>query len=145
MIKYALLCHACEAEFEGWFASSARYDEQQEAGQIDCPVCSSAKVHKAIMAPSVRGAIDQEPIDPKALMQAYVSKARRDIAENYDYVGDQFATEARAMFYGDKEERAIWGEATLEEAIKLEDEGIETAEISEPLAPETPKDKSDLN
>lgn len=145
MIKYALICHDCEAEFEGWFANSARYDEQKESGLIDCPVCTSTEVHKAIMAPSVRGAKDQDPIDPKALMQAFARKARQHIAENFDYVGENFATEARAIFYGDSEERAIWGEATAEESAALEEEGIDAAPLPDALAPEPPKRKAELN
>ena len=52
MIKYRLQC-AHGHEFEGWFASSASYDAQVDAGQLTCPDCSSREVGKSIMAPNV--------------------------------------------------------------------------------------------
>ena len=52
MIRYRLKCEK-RHEFEAWFASSAAFDRQAKRGQVSCPRCGSAKVHKALMAPSI--------------------------------------------------------------------------------------------
>ena len=61
MIRYALNCEHRHV-FESWFQNSAAYDKQAKRGLVTCPVCGSAKVEKAIMAPQI------------------VSKKSRDIA-----------------------------------------------------------------
>ena len=53
MIKYALICE-CDAEFEGWFPDSASFDKQKKAGQVQCPMCDSTNVAKAVMAPNLK-------------------------------------------------------------------------------------------
>ena len=114
MIRYALICSDCEAEFEAWFRGSAGYDEQKKRGLIECAACSSKNVCKAIMAPSVKRT-DQAKrmdVDPHRAAKTFISRAKRHIAENFDYVGDKFADEARAIHDGTSEERAIWGQAT---------------------------------
>jgi hypothetical protein len=50
MIKYALACDNGH-QFESWFQNSAAYDKQVKRKLVTCPVCDSAKVEKAIMAP----------------------------------------------------------------------------------------------
>jgi hypothetical protein len=52
MIRYRLKCEK-RHEFEAWFASSDTFDRQAKRGQINCPRCGSAKVHKTLMAPSI--------------------------------------------------------------------------------------------
>ena len=39
-------------------------------------------------------------------------------------MGENFPTEARAMHYGEKEEKPIIGKTTIDEAKDLADEGI---------------------
>jgi hypothetical protein len=69
MIRYALNCDQGHA-FESWFANSAAYDKQAKRGLVACPVCGSAKVEKAIMAPSLAanlghgGTADPRPPTP---------------------------------------------------------------------------------
>jgi hypothetical protein len=128
MIKYELRCRDCEHQFEGWFADSATYDQQAEAGEILCPMCSCADVGKAIMAPNI--AVRRETRAPtKAQMAAELRRmlmtVRRQVEENCDYVGADFADEARKMHRGEVEERGIYGEATATEAEDLRDEGID--------------------
>ena len=53
MIKYRLRCR-CQHEFEGWFPDSKEYKRQKNKGMIQCPMCDSTAVDKAIMAPNVR-------------------------------------------------------------------------------------------
>ncbi|MGB6534662.1 MAG: DUF1178 family protein [Xanthobacteraceae bacterium] len=50
MIRYSLNCGNGHT-FESWFANSAAFDRQNKRGLVNCPLCGSAKVEKAIMAP----------------------------------------------------------------------------------------------
>ena len=145
MIRYNLRCDK-EHAFESWFQSSDVYDSQVKRKLVTCPQCGSAKVEKAIMAPQIgrKGNRRQQeivaqatPADNAPLMmapqevelRAKLKELRDHIVSNADNVGQSFPTEARAMHYGDKEHRPIYGEASLEEARSLIDEGIEVAPI----------------
>jgi len=138
MIKYALICEQ-KHEFESWFASSAGYDKQAKRGLVTCPACGSAKVEKAIMAPRLSGtrkarkaAADESAASPVAMLspqeqelRTKLKELRDHITKNADYVGQKFPEEARKMHYGETEHRSIYGEASLEAAKELHDEGIE--------------------
>jgi hypothetical protein len=143
MIRYALLCDR-EHEFEGWFGASADFDDQQARGLIECPVCASKAVRKAIMAPAVAGAKrrsqDQSPAENQAMMMEAMSRVRRHVEENFDDVGDAFASEARAIHEGRSEDRGIYGQATPAEVRDLVEDGVPVA----PMPPEPPK-KAKLN
>jgi len=143
MIRYALLCDR-EHAFEGWFAASADFDDQQARGLIECPVCASKAVRKAIMAPAVSGTRkrgqDAGPGPSQAMMMEAMGRIRRHVEDNFDDVGDAFATEARAIHEGRSEERGIYGQATSKEVRALVEDGVPVA----PLPPEPPK-KSELN
>ena len=143
MIKYALACGAGH-EFEGWFGSSADYDDQAARGLLQCPVCGGAEVRKQIMAPAVAGtkaqkAGDLNPQMREMMMQAQAA-VRSHVEENFDYVGDAFAKEARAIHEGKSEERGIYGEASPKEVKALVEDGVRVA----PLPPAPPK-KEELN
>ena len=146
MIRYALICADCEHEFEAWFASSSAYDEQAEKGLVACADCGGSRVSKQIMAPSVRtsGAKSKTP-DPAALAREFAKKAREHVAENFDYVGDSFADEARSMYYGETDSRPIWGETTAEESDALQQEGVPAAPLPRAFAPKRPRQKDRLN
>ncbi|HEV7383296.1 MAG TPA: DUF1178 family protein [Phenylobacterium sp.] len=143
MIRYALLCDR-EHEFEGWFGASADFDDQQARGLIECPVCASKAVRKAIMAPAVAGAKrrtqDRAPAENQAMMMEAMSRIRRHVEENFDDVGDAFASEARAIHEGRSEDRGIYGQATAIEVRELVEDGVPVA----PMPPEPPK-KPKLN
>lgn len=140
MIRYALICHDCEAEFEAWFASSQAYDKQAARDLIECPQCDGTHVGKQIMAPSVAGTKKNAGPDPQKVFGKLAAAAREHVAENFDYVGDGFASEATAMHYGDIDNRPIWGETTKDEREALKDEGVP----AEPLHPAfVPKKQSD--
>ncbi len=79
------------------------------------------------------------------MFAAFAEKARKHVAENFDYVGDGFAEEARSMYYGEQEARPIWGETTEEEREALNEEGVPAAPLPEPFTPPTPKPKGQLN
>lgn len=141
MIKYALTCSDCDHDFEAWFKSSSAYDTQKESGDVTCALCGSSSVNKQIMAPSVKRSDKTSAPDFAALAR----KAKAHIAENFDNVGDGFADEARAMYYGDKEERPIWGQTTTEDRVALEEEGVPAAPLPDMLVPDTPADPKKLN
>lgn len=70
MIRYALACDKGHA-FESWFQNSAAYDKQAKRSLVTCPVCGSAKVEKAIMAPNLTSPAEhvenrQSPSPPPA-------------------------------------------------------------------------------
>lgn len=143
MIRYALACEHGH-EFEGWFGSSGAYDEQVAAGQVECPVCATRAISKQIMAPAVAGtkktpASDLPPQVRSMVMEA-MGKVRQHVEDNFDYVGDSFATEARAIHEGRSEERGIYGEASGAEIKALKDDGVSIA----PLPPAPPK-KTEVN
>ena len=134
MIKYDLKCDNGD-EFEAWFGSIADYDKQAEAGLVECPHCGSKHVTKAPMAPAVRTSRKKEAQKERAVAMAMAAKVREHIKDNFDYVGDKFADEARKMHSGESEERAIWGEATPDEARDLAEEGIPASPLPPALAP----------
>lgn len=138
MIKYDLRCDNGD-EFEAWFGSIADYDKQAEAGLVECPQCGSTHVEKAPMAPSVQTSRKKAERSERAVAMAMAAKVREHIKDNFDYVGDKFADEARKMHSGESEERAIWGEATPEQAQELAEEGIPAAPLPAELAPVQPK------
>tara|TARA_R110000796_G_scaffold251274_1_gene382273 strand:+ start:204 stop:644 length:441 start_codon:yes stop_codon:yes gene_type:complete len=146
MIRYALICSDCDHDFEAWFASSAAFDDQSGRGLVSCAMCGGENVAKQIMAPSVRTSENRksEP-DEAARVREFMAKARDHVANNFDYVGDSFADEARSMYYGETEDRPIWGETTAEESEALREEGVPAAPLPRALTPPLPKTDKQLN
>lgn len=143
MIRYALACGAGH-EFEGWFSASGDYDDQAGRGLLSCPVCDTREVRKQIMAPALSGSKKRDVADNPAMMRTMMAEAmsrvRAHVESNFDYVGDKFATEARAIHQGKAEERGIYGEASPAEVQALVADGVPIA----PLPPEPPK-KTEVN
>jgi hypothetical protein len=142
VIRYALTCEHDHA-FEAWFSSSADYDDQAERGLVECPFCASRQVRKAIMAPAVQGTKrDSEPAAPdmQAMMMEAARKIRAHVEESFDYVGDRFAREARAIHEGESEARGIYGEATPAEVKALREDGVPVAPLPPAIAPK-PKEQ----
>jgi len=127
MILFDLRCKDGHA-FEAWFRDGAAYEEQVAAGDLACPVCGSAEVSKALMAPAVSS---RPKIDPAQAAEALrlLRRVQEHIERNFDHVGPRFPEEARKIHYGEAEKRNIYGEATPAEAKELRDEGIEIAQI----------------
>ena len=129
MIQYSLKCEN-DHSFDSWFASADAYDKLADNGMVSCAVCGSTKVSKAIMAPRVRTTKGKEaPAAPtlpteKSVAEQAMAKMRAKVEQNSEYVGTNFATEARSMHLGDAPERAIYGEAKPEEAKSLIEDGI---------------------
>ena len=129
MIRFALTCEQ-DHEFEAWFRNNDDFDAQKQRKLVTCPHCGSTKVEKALMAPAVSTgrkkaqmafAMGEEQKRVMAQLKALAEKIR----ENADYVGDGFAEEARRIHFGEAEARGIYGEATLEQARSLAEEGVE--------------------
>lgn len=144
MIRYALACRAGH-EFEGWFGSSGDYDDQSARGLLSCPVCGSGEVAKQIMAPAVAGTKAQRGLDAPAgprreMMMEALQAVRSHVEDNFDYVGDAFAREARAIHAVESEARGIYGEASPTEVKALVEDGVPVA----PLPPAAPK-KTEIN
>jgi hypothetical protein len=155
MIRYSLHCERGHA-FESWFQSSAAYESQEKRKLVNCPVCGSARVERAIMAPqivSTKGRDRAEPAPAAAVapevatpastpllmaqereLRAKIKELRDHIVKNADNVGERFPNEARKMHYGDIEHRPIYGEASPDEARALIDEGVEVSPL--PVLPD---------
>ncbi|MFC3570841.1 DUF1178 family protein [Paracoccus sp. TOH] len=130
MIRYALRCDQGH-EFDGWFRNSEGFESLRKAGQVTCAQCGSVHVEKALMAPRVTHGGDDAPDlhSPRDPHEAALEKLRQHIEANSDYVGMSFAAEARAMHEGLAPERAIHGEARLEDAKQLLEDGISVAPL----------------
>ncbi len=129
MIKYALKCEV-DHGFEAWFSSSDGFDEQAARGLVECPMCGSTKVTKAIMAPMVRTSKDEAaPADMRQAMAEMLHKVRKHVEDTHTYVGGAFASEARDMHQGLTPERPIYGEATTDEVKALVEDGVPVAPL----------------
>jgi hypothetical protein len=159
MIRYSLHCDQGHA-FESWFQDSAAYDRQVKRKLVACPVCNSVKVEKAIMAPQIarsrKGATPPEAVpataptpapaptegeaatpmlmSPENELRTKLKELRDFIKKNAENVGASFPTEARKMHYGETEHRPIYGEASVDEAKSLAEEGVEVMPL--PVLPE---------
>ena len=155
MIRYTLRCDHGHA-FESWFQSSTAYEAQEKRKLVSCPVCGSAKVERAIMAPQIvskKGRDSAAPAPAAATevaaaapastpllmaqereLRAKLKELRDHIVKNADNVGERFPNEARKMHYGDIEHRPIYGEASPEEARALIEEGVEVSPL--PVLPD---------
>ena len=129
MIRFSLHCEHAH-EFEGWFRSNDDLDTQKKRGFVECPACGSNKVEKALMAPAVSTSRKQEKMalamgEQQRRAMAELKALSQKMRENADYVGDKFAEEARKIHFGETEARGIYGEATVEEAKGLIDDGVD--------------------
>ena len=165
MIKYALGCHQ-DHEFEGWFASSEEFARLKTGKHLDCPVCGSRDIEKRLMAPSVKSTKGKErqivtdapqlPTTPPTQMPVAAAPAlpalapeiqqqlvnhlremKRHVLENAENVGKKFGEEVRKIHYGEAEERGIYGQTSLEEAVELLEEGISILPL-----PDLPEEKN---
>ncbi len=132
MIVYNLKCRNAH-HFEAWFRDSAAYQDHAGTGRVACPVCGSKKVEKAPMAPRLaKGAQVPKPTRDGERMSKAMRDLRRRIGESCDYVGGEFAEEARKIHYGETDPRGIYGEASDQEAETLQKEGISFCRIPWP-------------
>lgn len=147
MIIFDLKCAPDAHIFEGWFRSSADYEDQQARGLVACPLCGSMEVAKAVMAPAVgskgnrSGAPPPVPDpcsgDPERMktMLAALATAQKQLLAASEHVGERFADEARAIHLGEAEARAIHGRASPAEAEGLIEDGVPIAPLPFPVVP----------
>jgi len=146
VIVFDLICRPEGHVFEAWFGSSEDYESQQQRGLVECPLCTSQEVEKAVMAPRVgakgnqrlagaRANSEMVTSDPEGVkrMLAAMAEAQRKVLERSQYVGDRFAEEARAIHLGESDERPIHGRATPEQTESLLQEGIQVAPLPFPV------------
>ena len=134
MIRFSLLC-ANNHSFEGWFRSGAEFESLREGGRVECSLCGVSQVKKALMAPSVATTEAPKPSlsQPQTELEQKISALKAEVEKNSHYVGGAFASEARKMHAGEAPARAIHGEARLEEARALLEEGVPVLPL--PFAP----------
>lgn len=141
MIQYTLKCSK-DHRFDSWFQSAEAFDKLKAAGMVTCSICGDTQVEKAMMAPRVRparkAAAPQPEVDtapprplsqPSGELEQALAHMKKQVEENSDYVGMNFAKEARAIHDGDAPERAIYGEAKLDDAKALLEDGIPVAPL----------------
>ena len=133
MIKYRLICKDCETTFDSWFSSSKEYERLKKKYFVNCHICNSVSVEKTLMSPTVFMSKNVSKIDSQ--IQKYkktkkvILKYQQFIKKNFDYVGENFAYEARSLYYKNKKaSKGIYGTSTKEDLKELKEEGIE-AEI----------------
>lgn len=133
MIRYSLRCDKGH-DFESWFRSADAFEGLVASGMVACAICGSASVEKSLMAPSVRTEPGARPLaDSTTPLEEAMARMRQEIEANSDYVGMSFASEARAMHEGEVPARPIYGEARIDEARQLLEEGVPVAPL--PFAP----------
>lgn len=151
MISFDLKC-ADGHVFEAWFRSSEAYEDQRGRRLIQCPVCQSGDIAKALMAPAVSAkgnrradpqagprnmalaADDPDDAQYKAMLSA-IAQAQAQMLEKSQWVGDRFAEKARAMHYGDMDHAPIHGTTDPQEARAMMEEGVPVAPLLIPAVP----------
>ena len=134
MIKYKLFCKNCNTKFDSWFASSNEYERLKKKKLLNCHMCNSIKVEKTIMSPQLINS--KSKVDKKIDLEKYnqVKKTiigyQKFIKENFKYVGDNFAYEARSIHYNRKKKaKGIYGSASKDDLKELKEEGIDAQMI----------------
>ena len=133
MIKYKLVCKNCDLNFDSWFASSDEYEKLKKRKFLICHKCNSPKVEKTIMAPQLIN--NKLKNNEKADIEKYnkvkktIKNYQKFIKDNFKYVGNNFASKVREIYYNNKYKKNIYGTTTSEEREELNKEGIEFVNI----------------
>ena len=130
MIKFRLFCKKCSKDFDSWFASSKEYEKLKKSKLLNCPKCNSYNIKKSLMAPSIinnKKKINNLNSKKHIEIKNKLKKYKKFIENNFDYVGNNFAYEARSIHYNNKKrEKGIYGNASKKEVEELSEEGINT-------------------
>ena len=132
MIKYKLICKDCNNVFDSWFSNSKEYERLKKKKYLNCHICDSRNIEKTLMAPNVFNSSDVniENITKIKEVKLKLREFKRFIKNNFKYVGDNFAHEARLIHYDSKKKsKAIYGKASRKEIEDLKQEGIKTEEF----------------
>ena len=133
MIVFNLVCNTCRFNFEGWFENTKEFNKQKKTNLVSCPSCNSNKVDKGLMAPNITRKSNSKNKNIKKPIASNISKLKKIVEKNFDYVGDKFSEEAKKIKYGETKDRSIYGEATLEQTKELIDEEIDIVPL--PFSP----------
>ena len=134
MIKYKLICKDCENLFDSWFSSSREYEKLKKKKFLNCHVCTSSNVQKALMSPSVFRSKNNTKIVNQELktkeIKKTISEYQNFIKKNFDYVGNDFSYKARSMHYENKKvSRGVYGIVSKEDLKELNEEGIKVERV----------------
>ena len=134
MIKYKLVCKKCNISFDSWFASSSEYDKLKKKNFLNCHKCNSKKIEKSLMAPKIINSSLDNVLKKNSSKQKEINKKlieyQKFIKKNFDYVGENFAYEARSIHYNNqKKKKGIFGTASNNEIKELKEEGIDAEVI----------------
>ena len=134
MIKYKLACKDCKIQFDSWFASSIEYEKLKKRKFLTCHNCNSTKVEKTLMAPQLINTKLKSDIKFDTAKYKKIKKTiksyQKFIKNNFQYVGDNFAHEARSIHYNNKKKsKGIYGSASNQDLKELKEEGIDTQVI----------------
>ena len=133
MIKYNLKCKN-KHEFESWFSNSKEFEKLKSKKMIECIYCKSKEVEKSIMSPQVLNKEEKTKSKKKSLedfkkVQTELVKMRKFVEKNFENVGKDFPREVRNVYYDNRKNKNIYGQATPEETEELKEEGIEISSI----------------
>ena len=131
MIKYRLSCKSCSNSFDSWFATSKEFEKLKNKRLLSCPKCNSIKIKKSLMAPSIINKKNNNITNQKKHIEIKnkLKEYKKFIEKNFEYVGDNFAYEARSVHYSNKKNKkrkGIYGKASIKEVKELAEEGIES-------------------
>ena len=132
MIKYNLQCKKCDFIFDSWFASSKEFDKLKKKKLINCHNCGSFRVEKNLMAPklinkTINFKNEKKNIRKYQDVKKTINEYQKFIKSNFDYVGENFAYEARSIHYNNKKrDKGIYGTASKQDIKELKEEGIDT-------------------
>ena len=129
MIVFNLICSDCSFYFEGWFENTTDYNKQIKQGLVCCPSCNSIQIKKGLMAPNVAKKSNTKISKIHKSIASNVNRLKKIIEKEFDYVGDNFTEEAKKIKYGEVKERAIYGEASIEQTKELMDEEIDVVPL----------------
>tara|TARA_B100001250_G_scaffold404769_1_gene421233 strand:+ start:1357 stop:1785 length:429 start_codon:yes stop_codon:yes gene_type:complete len=134
MIKYNLLCKKCDLNFDSWFASSKEYEKLKRKRLLNCHSCGSLRVEKNLMAPKLinksLGQKNEKELQKFKKMKKTIFEYQKFIKNNFNYVGENFAYEARSIHYNNKKKKkSIYGTASKKDIQELREEGIDTQMI----------------
>jgi hypothetical protein len=129
MIRYSLICKDCDLKFESWFASSKEYEKLKKKKLLNCYSCNSLNVDKGLMAPSINRKIynkTEKELKKYKKIKKTITEYQNFIKKNLEYVGKNFAYEARSIHYNNKKkEKGIYGTVSKKDLKELTDEGID--------------------
>ena len=134
MIKYQLICKECKITFDSWFASSKEFEKLKKKNFLSCHNCNSIDIEKSLMKPNVLNkskSINETSLKNNNLrIKKKIKEYQNFIKNNFDYVGSNFAYEARSIHYDKKKrKKGIFGKPSQNDVIELREEGIETQSI----------------